>query len=158
MSTEQLALVVALVAVFFGPLVQLSIANKQIRVATRSTNRQDWINALRDEISEFLGHIANLDFMLELKDNEPYDEIDEDIDELGQALYYHYYKVQLLINPEEKDHEELHEKMNAIENVLWEEKMGKKKRAERLSELMAELTGISQRVLKREWKRVKKGD
>lgn len=46
--------VTALFAVLLGPLVSIWAAQRQSRVAVLSANRQAWINALRDLISEYI--------------------------------------------------------------------------------------------------------
>lgn len=57
--TSVLSLIVAALAVFFGPFISLHVARRQVRssldVANRQITapmRQAWINALRDLLSE----------------------------------------------------------------------------------------------------------
>jgi hypothetical protein len=55
-----LPLVVAALAVLFGPIIQLVIAKAQIRASVLSTNRQRWIDQLREQLAEFIMAVAEL--------------------------------------------------------------------------------------------------
>ena len=53
-----ISVVIALFAVIIGPFVTLYIARRQIKANVLSPNRQQWINTLRDEISNYLAIMA----------------------------------------------------------------------------------------------------
>ena len=63
-----------------------------------------------------------------------------------KKLWLHNYKIQLLINPKVKDHAELVEKIKEEINnlILQNEKT-----------LISDIIAISQKILKREWDRVR---
>jgi len=102
-----------------------------------ANNRQEWINSLRDEITSFLAVVALI----------PPSQQFTQISEVEQKkLWLHNYKIQLLLNPREKDHVELVDKIRAeINNLIHcNEKT-----------LISDIIAISQQVLKREWDRVR---
>lgn len=66
---------------------------------------------------------------------------------LGQ-MSLHHSKAKLLINPKEKDHQAIVDKMEEISRHVLSFKG-------QPNELTGELTELSQKVLKREWERVK---
>jgi hypothetical protein len=89
--------IVALIAVVGG----LIMSNRQVRVSVRSTNRQAWINELRNQIAEALSLLTEA--MATKKSNIAYEE------RVKTLVRYdlHFPKVQLLINPQEEDHRDL---------------------------------------------------
>jgi len=102
-----------------------------------ANNRQEWINSLRDEITSFLAVVALIPPSQQLTQ----------ISEIEQKkLWLHNYKIQLLLNPNEKDHVELVDKIKAeINNLISCNE----------ETLISEIISISQKVLKREWDRVR---
>ena len=52
--------ITALVAIIIGPLVSICIAKNQINASVISTNRQVWINRLRDELATLVGMVHHL--------------------------------------------------------------------------------------------------
>jgi hypothetical protein len=102
-----------------------------------ANNRQEWINSLRDEITQFLAVVASTS-----PSQHP-----TQISEVGQKkLWLHNYKIQLLLNPKEEDHVELVEKIREeINNLIYQNE----------ETLISDIIAISQKVLKREWDRVR---
>jgi len=102
-----------------------------------ANNRQEWINELRDEITRFLTVVALIPPSQELTQ----------ISEIEQkSLWLHNYKIQLLLNPNEDDHIELVGKIkDEINNLI----------ACNEETLISDIISISQKILKREWDRVK---
>lgn len=152
-SIQLLSVVVALTAVVVGPLISLRVAKKQIdsskavadlqaRANVLSKNRQDWINTLRIEIAGFIASATMvLPMLLTQKDS-------LEMHKLLSQLALHLAKTKLLINPEEEDHRILISKMEDVANHVFSFKG-------QPHELTGELVGLAQKVLKREWERVK---
>jgi len=133
--TQILALLVAVLAVFVGPFIQNRIATKQINATVLSTNRQEWINMLRNNISEF---IALCLIIKDLQNRENAPSLPEKIECLNHRLS----KIKLLINPTEDDHNELITLLAQATKSVDPDVLDKiEKRA--------------QVILKREWVRVK---
>jgi hypothetical protein len=102
-----------------------------------TNNRQEWINTLRDEITSFLAVVAV---------TSP-DQKATELSEIEQkSLWLHNYKIQLLLNPNEVDHVELVDKIRAeINNLITCNG----------ETLISDMISTSQKILKREWDRVK---
>jgi len=154
-----LSLIVAALAVFFGPIISwliakrytssseknvllqtnasLKIANKQILAPMR----QAWINSLRDLVAELAGKCAHYwaAGFEERRDDEY-----ERITELE-------YKLALFINPKENDHKELLRKARLMIAFLEHGKEAD----ENFWQSHKEVIELSQQILKTEWNRVK---
>jgi hypothetical protein len=100
-------------------------------------NRQEWINSLRDEITLFLAVIASTSPSQTAQDV-PSDDM--------KNLWVHSYKIELLINQKEDDHKEL-------VRLIREEISNLNTSNE--STLTSTIISLSQKILKREWNRVK---
>lgn len=139
-----LSLVVALLAVFIGPFVSWKVAKKQIESSARIARqqllgpmRQAWINELRQLISEVASsclHYWQTGF--EDRTDEEYRRI-TDIE----------HKIQLMINPEEKDHDRLINQINIMVASLSKGKKGDEDFFSAYETVMR--TG--KEVLKKEW-------
>lgn len=124
--------------------------------------RQQWIDALRDEISEFIGacgHTVSLwAYITETaKNSEEYREMERELIEKNRSelikIVSMRSKILLRINP--KEHKDLIEKIEAVFNSI------KDKRKIKITEarpLLDNLIAETQKVLKAEWTRVKKGE
>ena len=144
-----LSLIIAGLAVFFGPLISLFVTRKTLKANSKiasknliSPIRQEWINDLRNTLIEITSKSAH--YMVagteDRKDSEYYK-----ITELE-------HKIKLLINPLESDHIILVNSIKELTTNLY--KMGIE------SEIIfwekhREIITISQKILKREWERVK---
>src|SRR2546422_7939219 len=99
-----LSLVVAVLAVFIGPLISLRVAKRQIESSLEVANkqivapmRQAWINSLRDLLAELTStalhyHVAGFE---------------ERTDEEYRRLTLLEHKVAMMLNPLEDDHKRL---------------------------------------------------
>jgi len=158
-SVEFLSLVIALLAVFFGPLIhyviskrqsktQIKIANDNIKATVLSRNRQDWINTLRDQISEFISILSSLAVT---HTHEEFDVVDKQRwYERGICLQS---KISLLINPMEEDHNYLVELLDkALDSTTQK---ASEMDHEQIGVYIGQIVEISQKILKREWERVK---
>lgn len=143
----------------------VEIAQKQIHAQVVSANRQAWINTLRDSIAEYLGLASGMYLKLPRKrENETGDEAKPSLELLMEekaslkesAVYIERlaglrHKIELLLNPEEDDHQEL---VGLLNDVLWAVEEHKIDKLKSLSEATVREAGI---VLKREWEVVKRG-
>ncbi len=151
-SIAVISSITALCAVLIGPLVALWAANIQTRVAVLSNNRQTWINNLRDAISEFSSTVR----MLGLTE-------DPSVRfKMVERIAYLEAKIKLFLNASEDDHKKLIELVvdarTATIKRLDQAKDSEQATSflDKMKSSLDELTDVSQRVLKREWERVKK--
>src|SRR5439155_18275459 len=96
---------IALVAVIVGPLIQLRIAKKQIRSATVSANRQAWINTLRDNLATIRAYSSDVRELRASYQQDP--ALTVKIQEEARQATILIAKVDLSLNPNERDHQEL---------------------------------------------------
>ncbi|SRR6266446_1303187 len=148
-----LSLVIALLAVFIGPLITLKIGSRQTELSRRIASkqivapmRQAWINTFREKLSEFTSaafHYWNVRQvtvgMVELKDEEQ------------RRLAQLEHEIELLINPTEPDHKEL---VETIKQIPWRLERGTDESGE-LNLLMDKATTLGQKIFKTEWDRIK---
>ena len=147
MCISALAAITALFAVIVGPRVSFKIAKRQISASTVTTSRRRWINDLRDAIADFN---AKASMIYSLARNHHADEHSiPRIEELVQLNY----KIELLINPSEEDHAKIVKIVDHITASLRANEIG-----DELDGNKKELISLAQKVLKREWERVKKGE
>ena len=151
-------MITALLAVVISPLISIYVTKKQLRASVNSKSRQEWINTLRDEITNYLFGFIKLEGML--FDNaqaiignnmaeKPHSS--KDLTKALDELQKHKIKISLLINPNEDDHKKLIEILEeAYQNIRTKDK--------NRSEIEAEILTQSQLILKREWERVKSLD
>lgn len=131
-------------------LVSMIIAKKQIINAGVTQFRQQWIDNLRNSISEYLSAVDTIIFYSIYVD--PH--FNEKQSENFRNLKLKHYKVLLLINPLEVDHKKIVEYLNEISNLInTPDKINQKSIKEKTDQLINDL----QKILKREWEVVKKG-
>jgi len=126
------------------------IAGKRNRWNSGVTQfRQEWINDLRQAISLFIAK-AEVISMLDLDDDEYY----EHYQELSESNNM----VELLLNPNEDQHNELISKMDEIRELIHDETYNDPDKFEKkVDKKVMELLEISKAVLKTEWNVVKRG-
>lgn len=139
-------------AVIVGPIISWNIAKRQIIASTVTTSRQQWINALRDAIADFSAK-ASMIYSL-AKNRYANEQSIQRIEELVQLNY----KIELLINPNEADHAKLSQLVNGIASSLKLAKVEDSSLDTSLDQKQSELVSLSQKILKREWERVKKSE
>src|ERR1019366_5371455 len=184
LSLPVLSLVVAALAVVFGPFVSLRIARRQVmsslRIADRQVTsslevankqiigpmRQAWINSLRDLLAEiactahhyFEGRLAYLP-----GDHEERLPVStEDLtDEERQRLSCLEHKIQLMLNPKEDDHRKLEQLIRTMivaldkrEEVSLDEDEEDTKFERDFVNAHSMVMKLSRELLKREWDRV----
>jgi hypothetical protein len=145
-----LSLLVAVLAVLFGPVVTWRVARRQLSTNLEVSNkqiiapmRQAWINNLRDLLSEITSsslhyHVAGFE---------------ERTDEEYQHLTYLEYKIKLMLNPREEDHEKLEKLIGEMTCMLA--KRGSMELDAQFESCHKAVVSLSRDVLKREWDRVK---
>lgn len=154
-----LSLVVAALAVVFSPLVSWLIARRQFKNSLELTQRQinsslavankqiiapmrqKWINDLRDLIAELASD--SLHYFRAGQDFEGYKNF--------QRLTFLESKIQLMLNPNEEDHQKLEWMIGEMLKAL---QRGEKGRDDFIA-THPEVMKFSRQVFKREWNRVK---
>ena len=139
-----IAAAVAAIATVVGPLVTTRISRRQ----TVSTLRQQWIDRLREDISEFLSLINHYLLYTEI----PLETEDEQ--RSYRRLLYLEAKIQMMVNPKEEDHLKLIELIGLLITTIHGSK-SEEKRMDIISTNHNKLIALSQQILKREWERVK---
>jgi len=124
---------------------------KQANVTVLSSNRQAWINALRDQISEFISICA----LIHSGDWNAHEE--REFDEKFERLVFVESKIKLLLNPDEADHNGLMNLLESARNTLGNSAAdNENRRFEDWAKCYKAFVPLAQSVLKREWERVKK--
>jgi hypothetical protein len=136
---------VAVLAVVVGPLITLWASMRQLRSTVLSSSRQRWIDELRQEIAGVLNQLHVL--FMHLGDPPPVEHITATL----QRYSLHSAKITLLINPAEKDHLEL----NRLVVQTLEHMADHPDDSEEIHRRMGAIADVGQRILKREWARVK---
>lgn len=143
-----LSLIIALLAVFVGPLLSwlaarqqaailLAVANKQITAPMR----QAWINTLRDLTAELSSRALHY-FQTGFEDRS---------DAEYQELTLLEQRIALMLNSEEADHLEFKQSIRGM--IAWLER-GKQPLGA-FAEKHDETCVLAKRILKREWNRIK---
>jgi len=144
-------LVSTLGGALIGALIACFVARQQFKATVLSKNRQEWINNLRDLLAEYNAilrkmHVAYGRTSPMLPEGELMSEL------LRAELIIS--QVTLLVNPEESDHAALLRLMRKLPTVAIS------KKDDQVTEVVAldtEYIALAQKILKREWERVKKG-
>ncbi|AGP48162.1 hypothetical protein PSYCG_03095 [Psychrobacter sp. G] len=144
--------ITALVAIIIGPLVSICIAKNQINASVISTNRQVWINRLRDELATLVGMVHHLP---SAHANDSVSTNDA-IAEYGKFVEK-FQVIKLLLNPNEADHQELVRLIECADKKLIESINNKISNRSEFETIGRDIVTQSQIVLKKEWQRVKSG-
>jgi len=146
----------ALFGVSIGSLCSYFISRQQIKATVLSGNRQQWINTLRDCIADFQTKakiaIVEADLASHVQTSTAANAGNHDDAMKTMRLLANI--IALLINPKEADNAELLSRLNELETHCIDGNPGNREK-EKL--LQSSITTIGQRILKREWERVKKG-
>lgn len=137
------------------------IAHSKAEAVARS--RQDWINSLRDEVASLIAAgdvLASASAKLHgatplapetreevQRSKDLYDQLYTDVARSLNTAKLHYSRVQLYTNPAEKETEELLVAMNAYIQASVNRKP--------TADLGNAVVGVAQRIIKKEWVRVK---
>ena len=159
MDISTISLIVAGIAVFFGPWISWLVAKHQIEASSNLSTaqissalltsnkqiiapmRQAWINDLRELLSEILSSALHY-YVAGYEDR---------TDQEYQRVTHLEHKIKLMLNPKEEDHQRLEEKIrNLIESIEQHPKF-----SDNFPDIHQEIVSLSRQVLKREWNRVK---
>ncbi|MDP2682002.1 MAG: hypothetical protein Q8P28_04225 [Deltaproteobacteria bacterium] len=143
-----LSLIVAILAVLFGPIISWKIAKRQVSFSLKIANkqivapmRQAWINSLRDLIAEISSSALHY-FQTGYEDRR---------DEEYKRLTELEGKISLMLNFKEDDHKKLHDLIREMLGALSRGKEGDNAFIGVHPTVMA----LARDILKREWNRVK---
>ena len=123
---------------------------QQIHAQVVLAERMKWIATLRDSLAEFVGSVP-LGLVLS-KSEEPGSE--EKLRALLSSQAVVACKIILLLNPDEDDHTELHQRVTTAALAQFGDD---ETQAANAAVQLVGLTEIARKILKREWERVKKG-
>ena len=143
----------ALAAVVFAPLISLHIARKQISAQVVSSNRQQWINALRDDLATFITeirHVAAAYAANAITNKEAIARY--------EAMTVCEERVKLRLNPAEAEHNELVRLMATASTKLQHAINNKISMAQELDAAADLIVNAARSILKAEWNRVKRGE
>lgn len=145
----------ALLGVLIGSVCSYFVSRQQLKATVLSGNRQQWINTLRDCIADFQtkAKIAVVEADLANHDQTSRAANPVNHDEAMKTMCFLANKIALLINPGETDHANLISQMKELESHCIDGDPGDR---EKVSMLQEAITTIGQKILKREWERVKK--
>ena len=148
----------ALVASIVGPIVTLAVARRQFSANVLSANRQKWIETLRDMLAELISLMVAVLVVKEGwrgKWDKGLGAIAADPTLLSklERIVLVQWKIRLLINPTETDHQELYQAIEtAFARIQADESADSDMEAD-----IQKITRLGQAILKREWERVKRG-
>jgi hypothetical protein len=148
----------ALVASVVGPMVTLAVAKRQINANVVSANRHKWIEALRDSLAELISMMAAV-VVVKASWKGTWNrglgalEADPKLIEKVQRIIELQWRIRLLLNPLEPDHQELAQSIHQAFLRLQEEGAAE----EQTLHDIEHFSSLAQAILKREWQRVKHG-
>ncbi len=155
-TIEQLNIIVPAITTIAGATIGAAISylvgRQQFQANVISANRQVWINTLRDTISEYQSCVSVLSIHMAKQNIEEVIHSTEFRERVARVEFLRS-KIRLLINPNEADHLKLVEIISVpITGCQTDEDLNK------MITAREELPIIAQKILKREWERVKKGN
>jgi hypothetical protein len=148
----------ALVASIAGPLATLRVSRRQFDATVLSTSRQKWIDALRDLLADLVSQLAGLSVLKNQWAGE-WDRgrgllhADPALVARLERLVLVRWKIRLMLNLNEADHQALDHQIGVAVQRLRDEGPGE-------ADTDADIEAISRQakgILKREWERVKRG-
>jgi hypothetical protein len=135
-----------------GATVSYLVARNQFRAAVLSKNRQDWINSLRDCLAEY--NAILYDTFAQVHSGGEIRHEKEAASAFMRANAIRS-KVALLLNPVESDHCDLLNIMRAMNDSATGATDAKTAAAFAAQD--EQFISLAQKILKREWERVKRG-
>lgn len=132
-----------LAAVGVGTIIAALVAH----ITAISNHRQQWINALRDDVAEYIRRLEKLNYvMIEwCKDSE---KTEQKKREARTDVLFIYERIRLRLNKSETEHRELEKKLrDFLDQPLGEALAGRTK--------INETIELAREVLKREWEATK---
>jgi hypothetical protein len=117
-----ISLIIAVLAVFIGPIIQIIIAKAQIHASIISANRQRWIDNFRDMTAEFVTAVPEL---IVLQGSDTIGKLVSDIDAEQKFMTIQLIrsKIELMLNSRDEKHKSLLSLMeDATNSILHPEK------------------------------------
>jgi hypothetical protein len=147
----------ALLASIVGPLVTLYVARTQIRATVRSANRQRWIDEFRDAIARYCSEVAIVAQAREriVSDGQIVIGESEALHDFGK-LVYSASKIRLMVNPLEREHQELLGALGRVFDRLRTAASHEDLQREGV-EIVNEIVTRSLVIIRREWLLVQRG-
>jgi len=156
MALQIISLLIALAAVFVGPLVQVRIARQSIRAQVRSSNRMEWIGTFRRTLTDYLSLCTRivrlrthfLDAKKAGKQVEPPD-ISKELEEADKI----FTGIRLLLKPGGEEETQLLNKLAEFSSFL---EITTEQEFREYSDAREEVVRRARAILKTEWERVKR--
>jgi hypothetical protein len=148
-----LASIASAIVAVLAAFVSIYVARRQIRAAVVSANRQAWINALRDDLSELFETLTWM-FLLRRQGTFTEGEGVKVLPEKSARARMLTIRVQLRLNPEETPNQAL---LGLIGRLIHMTMNAEGENREDMEQVMQNAIAKSQEILKTEWKRVKSG-
>jgi hypothetical protein len=148
----------ALIATIAGPFVTLYVTRTQFKATVRSANRQRWIDEFREQIAHFCAEIAISAQVREkiVKDGRIVVRVEPEFLSSFGRLVYTANKIRLMINPLEREHQELLELINGLLRRFRTASADDDLQAEGHA-IVEQIVAMSVAVIRREWLRVQRG-
>ncbi len=146
----------ALVSTTAGPLVSIVVASRQIRASLISSNRERWIEALRDSIAEYVALAVSAAMLREVLRKQAFEAIRDDppLAQLAERIALARNRILLMLNPAKDEHDKLCSAIDEADRLLLESEAT----LVQMNDRVDAITRAARAVLKAEWARVKRGD
>jgi hypothetical protein len=126
----------------------LEIAERNTRITVRATNRQNWINELRQEIAGFLSLLPAAHGVR--KGDPTFDRV-----AIQQELMLHRAKIDLLINPQKTDYNSFQHFIDDAMRHAGDSLEKNKADLDALADDVGKIVEAAQRIFRKQWERVK---
>lgn len=149
----------AMIAAMAGLFVNTRIAQTEFKANVLSVNRQKWIEMMRDLVASLNSQLLAAAAVRHLV-GEPTSVViarDPELLKRVENLLRTMSKIELMLNPLERDHEKLNALMKEAVDQLRSTLPGGGIE-ERMEVIGRDIIQVSQGILKREWGRVKRGE
>ncbi|WP_046869699.1 hypothetical protein [Microvirga massiliensis] len=149
----------AMIASIAGAFVNTRIARIEFKANVLSVNRQKWIETMRDLVASLNAQLLTTAAIRHTVE-EPTGSViarDPELFRRVESLLRTVSKIELMLNPLEKDHQQLEALMSGAVNQLRSPSPDGDIE-ERIDVISRDIIQASQAILKREWVRVKRGE
>lgn len=149
----------AMIASIAGPLVSTRIARIEFKANVLSVNRHKWIETMRDLVASLTSQLLIAAALRQTLEEPTSIVITRDSELLKRVenLLRTVSKIELMLNPLEKDHQQLKASMSEAVDQLRSLPAGESIE-DRIEAISRDIIQLSQAILKREWVRVKRAE